>query len=315
MTESDDDWVKQDRDFARFGIDQSRWVSIERTATWADVLRRSGWNDSIILQGRKYPYHGMQETIDGDLCVLQLRCKRRHYPKIDKNPPESYAENMKRIEEINARFMREAELRAYERSTQDMEFELQRARDQLTYIENQRRATDARLEQLKRDLAQKHRDATTPPPAPAPKPEPAKPKNPPRANRPSQAKPEHPIPPKDYGDFPQQLERHRKRIADVNKRRRKKKETYARLISEPEPETTETPPAEVVEEPVFIKAIMICTKCRSAGCVKDERYCARCKKIVLAQIKARNDVYIPKRQYRTRDQMENIHETKCGIDY
>lgn len=113
MEDKDDDWVVQDRDFARFGIDQVRWIPPGSTATWGDLRRCSAaWEDSIVLRGLTYPYHGMQSVNGGELCTLQIRCRRRNYPTVDKKPAESRAEEIRRIAQLSERLNREAELRA-----------------------------------------------------------------------------------------------------------------------------------------------------------------------------------------------------------
>jgi len=157
------EWVVQDRDFARFGIDQVRWIPPGLTATWSDVFRCARWEDAIVLRDIKYPYHGMQFIKSGEVCTLQIRCQRIHYPTIDKKPAESHAENMQRIAQINDHFKREAELREAQRTIENTRFEVQRAEDQLRYMEAQRRATVERLEQLKLALAQKQTPASQPP--------------------------------------------------------------------------------------------------------------------------------------------------------
>jgi hypothetical protein len=126
------EWVVQDRDFARFGIDQVRWIPPGLTATWSDVFRCARWEDAIVLRDIKYPYHGMQFIKSGEVCTLQIRCQRIHYPTIDKKPAESHAENMQRIAQINDHFKREAELREAQRTIENTRFEVQRAEDQLS---------------------------------------------------------------------------------------------------------------------------------------------------------------------------------------
>ncbi len=82
-----DEWVTQDRDFARFGIDQKRWI----TNGEADE-----WKPAIALRDVEYPYHGMQVFDDPFTRTLELRCLRRNLPTADMNPAGRHCEHMER---------------------------------------------------------------------------------------------------------------------------------------------------------------------------------------------------------------------------
>lgn len=61
----------------------------------------------------------------------------------------------------------------------------------------------------------------------------------------------------------------------------------------------------------------LCQKCKATSPIYNEKYCQRCKKIVIRELDATG--YLtprPKcdRLWRTRDHREDIHETKYGID-
>lgn len=130
-----------------------------------------------------------------------------------------------------------------------------------------------------------------------------KPKRSAPTKRKSQAKVEQPFPVKDYGSFPAQLQ------AFIEKNRRRPQPKPEPVTEEPAPKPTEP------EEPAFIPAVKICTKCKRAGCVPTERFCTKCRKSVVAKNKSQANIPIPKRQYRSREQQENTYETKFGSDY
>lgn len=91
--DNQDEWVTQDRTFARFGIDQRRWVTNGIAAEW---------KGAIVIQHVQYPYHGMQVFDEPFVRTLELRCKRRDLPATDEKPAQKYRERMEQIAKLKA---------------------------------------------------------------------------------------------------------------------------------------------------------------------------------------------------------------------
>lgn len=59
-----------------------------------------------------------------------------------------------------------------------------------------------------------------------------------------------------------------------------------------------------------------CERCSAAMAVRGERYCKGCRKAVLEELEEAGALTpYPGRGFRSRDQMENVRETKFGGDH
>lgn len=75
-----EEWVTQDRAFARPGIDERCWITNGE---------QSDWKDAELLKHMKYAFHGLIVFDDPHRRTLALRCRRKDLPKPDPAFPET----------------------------------------------------------------------------------------------------------------------------------------------------------------------------------------------------------------------------------
>lgn len=287
-----DEWVTQDRAFARPGIDERCWITNGE---------QSDWKDAASSAAVKYAFHGLVVFDDPHTKTLALRCKRKDLPPKDPLFPKTHELRDKHrmrliIRDIERQMLgrppdawhlpcNDRHLRTPPDPVPPTVEQLKTSPTQETLhaAEKEReRRHDQKLKKAARLAMQKlKREAK------------AKPKQ----------KPEPEIEPTPINPLLLPI--------DMGPPKKPKYEPKNPRKPKPEPKADAQPNP----ESKIIPAVKICERCRKAGAVKHERFCAKCRKAALAAIRAAGDIPVPGRQYRTREKQENTFETKYGVDY